>query len=239
MADQTRKPVLYLLPSLLGDTTPSDVLPELVISTIRRIKHFIVEDIRTSRRFIKAIDKSIDINGLQFYILNEHTSDEELPLMLEPLISGHDTGLLSEAGLPCVADPGAKLVGLAHQSGFQVKPLTGPSSIYLALMASGFNGQNFIFHGYLPVDKQQRVKKIKEIEADTHRLDRTQIFIEAPYRNNQLLQSIIQTCNNETMLCIASDLTTKNEIISIKPIKEWKASLPDFHKKPVVFLLYH
>lgn len=239
MTDRSASPVLYLIPAMLGDTLPEDILPSVVIRTLGKLTHFVVEDIRTARRLLKSIDKSMDIDSLHFYILNEHTRPEELPPLLEPLKEGNDMGLLSEAGLPCVADPGSRLVHLAHLAGFKVKPLSGPSSIYLALMASGFNGQEFTFHGYLPVDSKARKQKIREMEADTARHGRTQIFIETPYRNNQLMKSLVQACKDPTLLCVACNLTTEQEMIRVQSIGEWKKDMPDLHKRPAVFLLYH
>jgi 16S rRNA (cytidine1402-2'-O)-methyltransferase len=232
-------PVLYLIPSHLGEGSPPGMLPAVIAETISGLRYFVAEDLRTARRFLKSVDRKTDIDSLHFSLLNEHTKPEEIPGLLKPLKEGADLGLLSEAGLPCIADPGAQLVKLAHQAGFRVKPLPGPSSIYLALMASGFNGQNFVFHGYLPVDKQQRAMKIREIESDMLKNDRTQVFIEAPYRNNQLLSGLLKTCRDTTLLCIASDLTTKREKITVKPVGQWKGNEPDLHKVPAVFLLYY
>jgi 16S rRNA (cytidine1402-2'-O)-methyltransferase len=188
---------------------------------------------------LKSIDRSIEIDDLHFSELNEHTAEDEIPGLLEPLRKGHDLGLLSEAGLPCIADPGSRLVSLAHMSGFHVRPFPGPSSIYLALMASGFNGQAFVFHGYLPVNKGNRVKKIREMEVDILKNGRTQLFIETPYRNNQLLKSLVDTCKDSILLCVASNLTSSDEMVSVKAIRDWKNTLPDLHKRPAVFLLYH
>jgi 16S rRNA (cytidine1402-2'-O)-methyltransferase len=239
MDDQKIKPVLYLIPSLLGEQSSVDTLPPVISDTLRKVKHFIVEDVRTARRFIKAVDRSIDIDSLEFFILNEHTSPEEIASLLKPLEEGHDTGLVSDAGLPCVADPGSQLVRMAHHAGFTVRPLPGPSSIFLALMASGFNGQNFIFHGYLPVDKAQRTQKIREMEADILKHDRTQVFIETPYRNRQLLESLMQACRESTLLCVARNLACEEEKIMVNTIGRWKTRIPEINKIPAVFLLYH
>jgi 16S rRNA (cytidine1402-2'-O)-methyltransferase len=233
------KPVLYLIPSLLGEGSPVSALPPVIGETIRNLKHFIVEDIRSARRFFKAVDRSADIDAMKFYLLNEHTSPEEISVLLGPLADGHDVGLVSEAGLPCVADPGSLLVRLARQAGYTIKPLPGPSSIFLALMASGFNGQNFLFHGYLPVEKGPRTQKIREMEADIAKNDRTQIFIETPYRNRQLLESLIQTCRESTLLCVAANLACENEEILVDAVGRWKLKAPDLNKIPAVFLLYH
>jgi 16S rRNA (cytidine1402-2'-O)-methyltransferase len=239
MEDQKKNPVLYLIPSLLGENSPVGTLPPVIGDTIRKLRYFIVEDIRTARRFFKAVDKSIDIDSLQFSTLNEHTTPQEITLLLKPLEEGHDAGLVSEAGLPCVADPGSQLVRLAHESGYTVRPLPGPSSIFLALMASGFNGQNFIFNGYLPVDRALRSHKIREMEADTLKNDRTQVFIETPYRNRQLLESLLQTCRESTLLCIAINLACEDEKIMVNTIGGWKSRIPEINKVPAVFMLYH
>jgi 16S rRNA (cytidine1402-2'-O)-methyltransferase len=230
---------LYLIPSTLGEDSPMNVLPPIIPQIINNLKHFIVEDLRTARRFLKKFSPGIIIDELSFQILNEHTPPEEIPGLLEPLMGGKDIGLLSEAGLPCVADPGSKLVGYAHENGIKVVPLTGPSSIFLALMASGFNGQNFAFHGYLPVDKRERIQKIKELETAVYQKDQTQLFIETPYRNNQMLEALIQACKPETKICIAIELTLPGEKIIQTTAKRLNMNnRPDFNKKPAVFLLY-
>jgi len=213
-------------------------MPGMLDEILQRVKYYVVEDIRTARRFLKFVDKKIDIDQRNFAVLNEHTTEEEIPHLLKPLEDGYDMAILSEAGLPCVADPGSKLVRLAHLAGFLVRPIPGPSSIYLALMASGFNGQNFVFHGYLPIDKNERAQKIRELELDINRNDRTQIFIETPYRNNQLLSSLLKYCSDSVLLCIASNLTAAEEMIVVKPVGRWKKELPELHKVPAVFLLY-
>jgi 16S rRNA (cytidine1402-2'-O)-methyltransferase len=230
---------LYLIPSTLGEDSPMNVLPGVIPQVIDNLKHFIVEDLRTARRFLKKINPGIVIDDLTFQILNEHTPADEIPAMLTPLTEGSDVGLLSEAGLPCVADPGSALVGYAHEQGIKVVPLSGPSSIFLALMASGFNGQNFAFHGYLPVDKRDRIQKIKDIETAIYQKDQTQIFIETPYRNNQMLEALIQACKPQTKICIAVDLTLPGEIIIQTTAKRLNLNRPDFNKKPAVFLLYY
>jgi 16S rRNA (cytidine1402-2'-O)-methyltransferase len=233
------KGTLYLIPSTLGEDSPMNVLPPIIPQVIENLKHFIVEDIRTSRRFLKKINPAIVIDELSFQILNEHTRQEEIQGLLSPLEDGKDVGLLSEAGLPCVADPGSALVGFAHENGIKVVPLTGPSSIFLALMASGFNGQNFAFHGYLPVDKRERIQKIRELEAAAYQRDQTQIFIETPYRNNQVLEALIQTCKPQTRICIAVNLTLPDELIISCTAAQCHVSNPaQLGKKPAVFLLY-
>lgn len=231
------KGTLYLIPAPLGEGPLETAIPSQNIEIISRLKWFIVEEIRTARRFIKKTNPQIVPDELHFLVFNEHTPKEDLTAFLEPLLAGNDVGLLSEAGLPCIADPGSLVTDAAHQKGIIIKPLTGPSSLMLALMASGMNGQNFTFHGYLPVDKAQRSRKIKEIEQVILSTGQTQIFIEAPYRNLQLLESLIQHGARHLKLCIAADLTTPSEWIGVKTLEQWKKNLPDIHKKPAVFVL--
>ncbi len=233
-----KKGNLYLIPTLLGDSPVDDVLPGSMKNILGNIKHFVVEDLRTARRFLKKLDKSTDIDSLSFYLLNEHSVSEDLPDMLKPLNEGQDLGLMSEAGTPCVADPGASLVSLAHENNIRVIPLSGPSSITLALMASGFNGQNFVFHGYLPVDNRSRATAIRKLEQDAYRKDQTQIFIETPYRNMKMFESIMGNCSPETRLCVAANLTTADEMIKTLPVAKWKKNPPAINKQPAVFLLY-
>jgi 16S rRNA (cytidine1402-2'-O)-methyltransferase len=233
-----KKGTLYLIPSLLGESQPDSVFPPANKEIIRSIKYFIVEEIRTARRFLKKMCPEINIDSLNFTIYNEHTASIETAVFFEALINGQDTGIISEAGTPCVADPGSLLVKLAHESGIRVVPLVGPSSILLALMASGFNGQHFVFHGYLPIEKPARTRRLREIEADIYKKDQTQVFIETPYRNIQVLQTIIETCQETTLLCVATSLTTSEEHVITLPVREWKKKKPELNKKPTVFLLY-
>jgi len=231
---------LYLLPSTLGDGSPLSVIPPVVPETIAKLRFFIVEDIRSARRFLKKTNPAIVIDELTFLVLNEHTDPGEIPALLEPMINGNDAGQLSEAGLPCVADPGSLLVGMAHESGITVVPLPGPSSIFLALMASGFNGQNFAFHGYLPIDKKERIQKIREIESAVYTKDQTQVFIETPYRNKQMAEALSQACRPDTKICIAVDLTLPEEKIHHTTAKRLNPDHPSgLNKKPAVFLMYH
>lgn len=233
------KGTLFLIPSGLGENASPGSLPPDILSVAARLNHFVVEDLRTARRFLKSILPSINIDSLSFQVLDEHTRPENISSLLGPIMEGHDLGLLSEAGLPCVADPGAMLVSHAHEKEIKVVPLTGPSSIFLALMASGFNGQNFTFHGYLPVDKRERVQKIKELESAVFQKDQTQIFIETPYRNNQMLESLIQACKPQTRICVAYDLTLPGETVISRTAAQWQKHHPaDLRKKPAVFLLY-
>jgi 16S rRNA (cytidine1402-2'-O)-methyltransferase len=228
---------LYLIPSMLGESPAENVFPPFNAWIINGIRHFIVEELRTARRFLKKACPEIDIDQLTFYIYNEHSSTADLHTFIEPLLNGHDTGIISEAGTPCVADPGSAIVSMAHASGIRVVPLVGPSSILLALMASGFNGQQFTFHGYLPIDKRDRAKRIREIEQVMRLNHQTQIFIETPYRNLQLLQAILESCHDSTLLCLAVSLTEPGESIVTRSVKEWKKITPEINKKPAVFLL--
>jgi len=229
---------LFLIPTLLGDSNIDEVLPASLKEKVGRLRHFVVEDLRTARRFLKKLDRDTDIDSLTFYMLNEHSQGEELPDMMKALVSGHDLGLMSEAGTPCVADPGALLVAQAHKENIKVIPLTGPSSITLALMASGFNGQNFVFHGYLPVENRDRKASLRKLEQDAFRNNQTQIFIETPYRNIKMFESILESCSPDTRLCIAANITTPDEMIRTLSVGEWKKQKPAIHKQPAVFLLY-
>ena len=230
--------VLYLNPNTLGNPDTTRTIPAAIPELTRTIKIYIVENLRNARRFLKSLDRSIDIDQLLFYELNEHTAHEEIPDFLQEVVNGADAAVLSEAGLPGVADPGALVVALAHQKGIQVVPMTGPSSILLSLMASGLNGQAFTFHGYLPVKNPERIKKIKEIDQRIKRTQEAQIFIEAPYRNDGLFADLIESCNPLTKLCVAADITMDTEYIRTKSIAEWKkGKRPLLHKRPVIFLL--
>lgn len=230
---------LFLIPAPLGENTGiSDVIPESVQSTIKSLGLFIVEELKTARRFLKRVDKNINIDALNFMVYNEHSLKENPHQYIEPLLKGSNAGLLSEAGLPCISDPGSEIVAEAHRQKIEVIPLSGPSSLLLALIASGFNGQNFAFHGYLPVDKNLRAKKIRQLEMLTQQHKQTQIFIETPYRNHQVLEALLSICNDETMLCIAVDLTLPTQKIISQPIRDWKKTLSELHKRPAVFLLF-
>ena len=233
---------LYLIPVTLGDENIPDLLPKSlpqeVIATAQKLEHFVVETEKPARQFLSAIKTAKPVRELSLNLLNEHTQDKDLAALLTPLLAGHDVGLMSDAGCPGVADPGAKLVELAHKKGIKVVPFVGPSSILLSLMASGLNGQSFAFLGYLPVDKVARIAKLKEIEKRAQTHNETQIFIETPYRNQQMLEAILSTCNANTRLCIACHVSLPDEMIVTKRVSEWKQSaLPDLNKKPTVFLL--
>ena len=229
---------LYLIPSPISQDNIAWVLPAAVQQCVAGLSHFIVEHPKTARQFLKQIGCEQPLQALQMQVLNEHTSSKDLPELLQPLLAGHDVGLLSEAGCPAVADPGAELIRLAHKNNIAVMPLVGPSSILLALMASGLNGQCFAFHGYLPVESAARIHKIMELEKLSASLQQTQIFIEAPYRNQKLLEQLVSVCRDTTDLCIASHLTFSSEMIATRTIKEWRKDLPDINKIPTVFLLH-
>ncbi|NUM37248.1 MAG: SAM-dependent methyltransferase [Candidatus Brocadiae bacterium] len=228
---------LYLIPVTLGDSNVSDVIPEKVVQIINTIDHYIVEDERSARRFLKKAGIVKAIQDLTFFPLDKHASSA--PKGFFPLLDqGKHIGLLSEAGCPGVADPGSDIVKMAHIKGICVVPLTGPSSIVLALMASGLNGQNFAFRGYIPVPKHERLKKIKDLESISARENQTQIFIETPYRNRYLLEDILAATSPSTKLCIACDLTLETEFVQTKTIQEWAKNIPDIHKRPTIFLLH-
>lgn len=229
---------LFLIPVTLGDTEHSRVLPAYNREIILQIKHFIVENIRTARRFLKKVDPSIVIDDLTFYELNKHTSPEAVSSYLAPLAKGESVGIISEAGCPAIADPGADVVAIAQRKQYKVVPLVGPSSILMAVMASGFNGQSFAFHGYLPIDASERTQMIKKLEGRIYSEHQTQLFIETPYRNNKLVEELIRTCRPSTKLCIASNITCEDEYIHTRPIKEWVGKVPDLSKKPTLFLIY-
>lgn len=228
---------LFLIPSTLGETDPDKVLPAYNLQLMKQLDVFIVEELRTARRFLRKCGYAKDFDQVVFHLLNEHTPDHELLSFLEQVKAGSDTGLLSEAGCPAVADPGSAVVKLAQQMNIRVVPLSGPSSIILSLMASGFNGQQFTFHGYLPVKEHDRIRKIKELEKDLFKTGQTHIFIEAPYRNRHMIESILSSCSNEVMLCIASNLSLSDESVRTASVAEWKKINPDPGKKPTVFLL--
>lgn len=229
---------LYLIPTTLGDSPVNEVLPDFTLDTCRNIDTFIVEQVRTARRFLSKIKSNVNIDDMTFFELNEHTKPAETTEYLMDIYSGKDIGLLSEAGTPCVADPGNIIVRAAHEQGVEIIPLVGPNSIILALMGSGFNGQNFAFHGYLPRDQKERERKLKDIENSVYRNNQTQIFIETPYRNNQMMASISKVCAPKTKVCVACNLTLPDQIIEVRDAKQWKTIGIDIHKKPAIFLIY-
>lgn len=228
---------LYLIPTPIADGTLELALPSYNLDVIRSLEVFVAEELKTARRFLKMAGYEKPFDEVIFMELNEHTPPEEVERLAEPLLAGKNAGLLSEAGLPCVGDPGSELVSLAQRHHIEVLPLVGPSSVMLALMSSGMAGQRFSFHGYLPVEKQARMKKIRELETESLRTGMTQIFMEAPYRNNQLLAALLGTCHGETRLCIAADLTSPQQKIETRSISYWRKHLPDLHKRPAVFVL--
>ncbi len=229
---------LYLIPVTLGDTPVDQVLPPYNREVILSLRHFIVEDVRSARRFLKKVDKSIDIDALTFYPLNKHTAPEAISTYLSPLMAGESIGVISEAGCPAVADPGADVVAIAQRKGLKVVPLVGPSSIILSVMASGFNGQSFAFHGYLPIDPTERGKALKQLEGRIYAENQTQLFIETPYRNGKMVEEILRTCRPQTRLCIAANLTCEGEFVRSLTVREWKGNVPDLSKIPCIFLLY-
>lgn len=228
---------LYLIPSTLGDTAPLEVLPISIKQAIEAIDYYIVENEKTARRFIKNIAPRKSQPSLHIEQLNKFTEPDTIPAFLDPCLKGNHVGVLSEAGSPAVADPGAEVVRIAHEKNIQVVPLVGPSSLILALMASGLNGQNFCFHGYLPIDAAERKKSLKALERDSREKNQTQLFIETPYRNDKLFQDLVKVLSPSTLLCIAADITLPGEYIRTKSIDEWRHQSPDLHKRPAIFLL--
>lgn len=231
-------PKLYLLPVPVADTPPAQVLPGRNIELLSGIRHFVVENLRSARRFLKACDRNIDINALEMVELNEHTDPAEVAAMLAPMAEGHSMGVISEAGCPAVADPGADLVAVAQSRGYEVVPLVGPSSILLSLMASGFNGQEFAFRGYLPVEAGARSHRLKEMEREIRRDRRTQIFIETPYRNNRLIGELVKALPGDMLLCVASDITGPQQSIITRRLNQWARMQYNYDKRPAIFLLY-
>lgn len=229
---------LYLLPVTLGETPIEQVLPAYNKEIILGIKHFIVEDVRSARRFLKKVERNINIDELTFYPLNKHTSPEDISGYLKPLMEGHPMGVISEAGCPAVADPGADVVAIAQRKNLKVVPLVGPSSIILSVMGSGFNGQSFAFHGYLPIEPNERIKRIKALEQRVYSENQTQLFIETPYRNLKMMEDILKNCRPQTKLCVAANITCEGEFIKTKTVKEWQGKLPDINKIPCIFLIY-
>ncbi|MEN9908340.1 MAG: hypothetical protein RLZZ540_1489 [Bacteroidota bacterium] len=229
---------LYLIPTTMGECDPMDVLPQTVKRTIDFIDYYIVENEKTARKSIKEVHPEKKQADLVLYALNKHTEIKEHLDFIKPLLEGKNVGLMSEAGCPGVADPGAVIVKLAHERGIQVIPLVGPSSILLAMMASGMNGQSFTFHGYLPIEKDEKRASFKSLERISFEKNQSQIFIETPYRNNKLLEDLIQTLHPETHLCIATDITLPTEYIKTKKIAAWKKETIDLHKRPTIFIIH-
>lgn len=230
------KGTLYLIPVTLGGDDPRDVIPAGAIDISVRLRYFIVEELKSARRFLRSIDPGFPIDDSVFTILNEHTRSEEISQLLTLVADGNDAGLMSEAGLPGIADPGALVVAMAHRMGIRVKPLSGPSSIILALISSGMNGQSFTFNGYLPVKPHERVARIKELEARSTRGE-SQIFMETPYRNTKLLTDILNSCRDNTKLCIAAGISTGDEMIRTMTIAEWRKKIPQIDRIPAIFVI--
>lgn len=235
----TKSGTLFLVPSGLGDSPVSRVIPAFNLECILHVRHFFVESEKSARQFLRKSGFKTDFAETELILLNEHTLSAQVDLtsMLKPLLDGLDAAIISDAGCPAVADPGAEIVRIAHRKNIRVVPLVGPSSILLALMASGMNGQGFTFHGYLPKDKNERIKKIRQIEQDAFHKKQTQIFIETPYRNQHVLNDILYVCKNDTLLCLALDITTEDEFIVTKRVDEWKKNTPEIAKRQAVFLL--
>lgn len=229
---------LYLIPTTLGDNAPLEVLPMSVKKVIELTDTFIVENEKAARRFIKKISSGKSQSSLEIFQLNKFTDASELPEFLEPCLKGINVGLLSDAGCPGVADPGADIVKLAHQKNIKVIPLVGPSSILMAMMSSGMNGQSFTFNGYLPIDKGERKKEIKRLERLSFEHNQSQIFIETPYRNNKMIEDLSQALDKNTNVCVACDITLPSEFIKTQPAMEWKKNKVDLHKRPTIFIIH-
>ncbi|MBN2166825.1 MAG: SAM-dependent methyltransferase [Marinilabiliaceae bacterium] len=228
---------LFLIPNTLGDTNINSVIPNEIVNICTSLKYFAVENIRTARRYLKKVNPAIVIDDLHFSVLDKNTKPAELSSIITPALNGESIGIISEAGCPGVADPGANLVELAHKKKIQVIPLVGPSSILLAMMASGLNGQSFAFNGYLPIQRHEKINALKNYELRSKKENQAQLFIETPYRNMQLLDDIIASCNPQTRMCIASDITLETEFIQTKTINEWKNKKPNLNKRPTIFII--
>lgn len=233
-----KQATLYLIPVTLGDSAIDKVIPKYNLEIILSIKHFIVENLRSARRFLKKCDPSINIEELTFYELNKHTNRDTIGNYLNAMSKGESIGIISESGCPAIADPGADVVEIAQRRGYKVTPLVGPSSILMSLMASGFNGQSFAFHGYLPIDNGEKIRRIKQLENRSYSENQTHIFIETPYRNQKLAEDLISHSKPQTKMCIAMNVSLDNEYIVTKTMKEWKGKLPEMHKQLCVFLIH-
>lgn len=227
---------IFLIPVTLGGDDYRDVIPENVANVTRRLRFFVVEDTRSARRYLRLIDKLFPIDDTVFFELNEHTGGTDITHFLDPVLKGNDLGLMSEAGLPCIADPGARFVSLAHDYKITVIPLTGPSSIIMALISSGLNGQNFTFNGYLPVHPSERASRVRDLQKKSQE-GYSQIFMETPYRNQKMLETILEVCSSDAKLCIAADITLPSQSVKTMRIAEWKRNIPDLKNKMVVFVL--
>jgi len=229
---------LFLIPTILAENTADKVISPQVKDAVKNLSYFLVENVRTARRYISSLRLGLIIEELQFEVLDKSTKGAELERIMRPLFEGQDVGVMSEAGCPGIADPGSAAAAYAHAKGIKVIPLSGPSAMFLALMGSGFNGQSFAFHGYLPIDKKDRIQAIKSLETESAKSNRTQIFMETPFRNNHLMEDLKVTLNADTKLCIAKNITGPDEMILTKPVSEWRKAKLDLHKIPVVFVLY-
>ena len=229
---------LYLIPTTLGETAPLEVMPGMVQKIVYELDEFIVENEKTARRFIKQLCNDKSQPSLRLHALNKHTDITEIPTFLDACLKGISVGLMSEAGVPGIADPGADIVRLAHEKGIQVVPLVGPSSILMAMMSSGMNGQNFAFNGYLPIDQKEKRQELKRLENISRDYNQSQMFIETPYRNNKLIEELCNSLNASTRLCIACDITLPTEFIVTKQISMWKTKQPDLHKRPALFIIH-
>lgn len=234
-SNPSKNAAIYLIPSPLDGEFDVSQIAANVAPSVAHLRHFAVEEIRHARRYLRKLLPDVVIDECTFFIVDKRTTHNELQPILRLLQAGTSVGMISEAGLPGIADPGALVAALAHKNNFRVKPLVGPSSIFMALMASGFNGQSFTFHGYLPKERAQRINKIKELENSVAGTGYTQLFMETPFRNNHLLEDILATCHPETHLCIAVAITTEQESVQTKSIQMWKQFTPDLHKKPAIF----
>lgn len=228
---------LYLIPSLMGEVEPLEVLPLAAKKVIDEVDHYIVENEKTARAFIKKVLPGKNQGDLIFFTLNKFSDPAEYPAYLEPCRQGENMGLLSEAGAPGIADPGADIVAIAHEKGLRVVPLTGPSSIFMAMMASGMNGQSFAFNGYLPIEGSERKRKIRQLETQSAKTGQSQIFMETPYRNQKLLEELLRTCQSTTRLCVACEISLESEFIKTAPLSWWKGNQPDLQKRPTIFVL--
>ncbi|MCM5663781.1 SAM-dependent methyltransferase [Galbibacter mesophilus] len=238
MATNNKIGKLYLIPTTLGDVEPLEVLPLSIKRIIENTDFYIVENEKTARRFIKRISPKKSQPNLKIQVLNKYTQPEEIPTLITPCLNGHDVGIISEAGCPGVADPGADVAAIAHEKGIEVTPLVGPSSILLALMASGMNGQSFAFNGYLPIDKSEKKKALKALEKRSKELNQSQIFMETPYRNDKLLADITGILAGNTKLCVATDITLPSEFIKTQEVHQWKGANVNLHKRPTIFILH-
>ena len=232
-----KKGVLYLIPTVIAPNTESKALPVDLTTLCSRLDYYLVENIRTARRCLSAMNINKPIPEITFHELSKKTEDHEMAELMKPLLEGRSIGIMSEAGCPGIADPGAKAVSYAHENGIRVEPWVGPSSLFLALMASGFSGQSFAFSGYLPIDKKEKVQEIRKLEQIVFKTSQTQIFMETPYRNNQLIADILNSCAPQTKLCIAKNINGDNELIKTDTVQNWKKNMPELHKVPCIFLL--